>query len=144
MKICTKCETEYEPRGPAQKYCADCQEIRKIEVRKQRRECAERKRRERGCKVGRGAPRGESHPNYKHGLYVAQTQAPELLARVRYCERCDKDLSEVTKWEWCMHHKDHDHSNHDESNLELLCKRCHQLEHNCIDNLNVQRPSDKE
>ena len=59
------------------------------------------------------------------------------------CERCGKDLEDATRWKWCVHHKDHDHSNHELSNLELLCKRCHQLEHSCQDNLKVQRLSRK-
>ena len=136
-KLCSRCEMQYTPTGRAQKYCPACQQVRADEVRQANKERQERKRRERGCKVGRGAPAGEAHPNYKHGFYVAQTQARRILEERQDCERCGKHLLGVSKWHWCMHHKDHNHANHEESNLELLCKRCHQLEHQCIDNLNV-------
>lgn len=34
-----------------------------------------------------------------------------------------------------MHHKDHNRKNNREENFELLCKRCHQVEHECWKNL---------
>ena len=34
-----------------------------------------------------------------------------------------------------VHHKDHNRKNNVESNFELLCKRCHQVEHECWKNL---------
>lgn len=137
MKLCKMCSTEYQETGRAQLYCPTCKAAKVEEQRLRKKEYAERKRRERGAKVGRGAPAGAAHPNYRHGWYVAQTQARELLERRRCCERCGINLIGVTKWQWCMRHKDHNHANHDESNLELLCKRCHQMEHNCTGNLKV-------
>lgn len=83
--------------------------------------------------VGKGGfpHSGKLHPNYKHGFYVAQTQSRQYKDKVRYCERCGEDLHDATRHKWVMHHKDHNHANHDISNLELLCKRCHQIEHKC-------------
>lgn len=34
-----------------------------------------------------------------------------------------------------VHHRDEDRSNNDPANLQPLCKRCHQLLHNCANNL---------
>lgn len=129
-KVC-QCGQTFVSRGPAARYCEDCKAIRTEEIRKENKERAERKRRARGCKVGRGAPKGDKHPNYRHGYYVAQTQARAYKEKVRYCERCGLDLHDRNKWLWCVHHKDHNHSNHSHDNLELLCKRCHQVEHEC-------------
>lgn len=36
-----------------------------------------------------------------------------------------------TAEELLMHHKDHDRKHNVLSNLELVCKRCHQIEHEC-------------
>jgi hypothetical protein len=40
-------------------------------------------------------------------------------------------LISVGKYEWVVHHRDHDRSNNVDENFELLCKRCHQIEHEC-------------
>jgi hypothetical protein len=127
-KVCN-CGTEFTSTGPAARYCEECRDIRKDEVRKQNRERNARARRANGCKIGRGAPLGELHPNYKHGFYVSQTQTRKYRDKVRYCERCSIDTWELSRWHWVTHHKDHNHSNHSESNLELLCKACHATEH---------------
>lgn len=132
-KVCD-CGTKFQSTGPAARYCASCQEIRKEQIRKENRERNERKRRERGCKVGRGALPGKDHPNYKHGYYVAQTQSQKYRKKIRYCERCGIDTWGLSRWHWVTHHKDHNHSNHDESNLELLCKACHASEHEVHNN----------
>ena len=127
-KLC-KCGESFQSTGPAAKYCESCKKIAKEVQRQKNREAAERRRRSLGCSVGRGAPRGEAHPNYKHGYYVAQTQSREYRDNVRYCERCGVDTFNLSRWHWVMHHKDHNHSNHSIDNLELLCKRCHAIEH---------------
>lgn len=137
MKLCKICSTEYQETGRAQLYCPACQAVRAEETRLRRKAYAERKRRERGARVGRGAQAGYLHPNYKHGWYVAQTQSRRIQAERQNCERCGTCLLGLGRWYWVMHHRDHNHANHELSNLELLCKRCHQLEHNCADNLKV-------
>lgn len=141
-KICTDCGKTYKATGPAGKYCTACAETHKELQRRKKKLYAEKRRRERGCKIGRGAPPGNKHPNYKHGKYVSQTQCRKYKELASHtCERCGEDLTDATQYQWVMHHKDRDHSNHDLMNLELLCKRCHQLEHQCQDNLKVQRLS---
>lgn len=42
------------------------------------------------------------------------------------CDACRIGLCDVA---WIIHHKDHNHWNHDVSNLVALCRRCHQREH---------------
>lgn len=136
-KTCITCETTYTPTSRAQLYCTECKVLRAEEIRLRKKKYAELKRREKGCKVGQGALGADKHPNYKHGLYVSQTQTRRILESRKNCERCGKYLLGLTQWEWCTHHIDHNHANHAESNLELLCKRCHQIEHKCYNNLNV-------
>lgn len=133
IKTC-ECGTVFNSTGPAGKYCADCKIAVAEVARVAAKDRAERRRRARGCKIGRGAPPGEAHPNYKHGFYVAQTQSQKYREKVRYCERCGIDTWELSRWHWVMHHIDHNHANHSESNLELLCKSCHATEHEVQNN----------
>lgn len=136
-KICTMCNKEFTATGPAGKYCPACQEIRVVQIREEQRIRVAAERAASGKikypGVGKGgAPHsGKLNPMYKHGLYVFETLRNEIKESVRYCERCRKDLLEATQHMWVVHHKDHDHWNHVASNLELLCKRCHQVEHEC-------------
>lgn len=83
--------------------------------------------------VGKGgAPhRGVNHPLFKHGRYTYETLRPEIKAEIGKCERCSVDLHEATHYMWVIHHKDHNPYNYSKDNLELLCKRCHQIEHEC-------------
>lgn len=127
-KVCD-CGEEFYGTGPAARYCKSCKQIAIERTRQRNRERNERARRARGCKVGRGAERAEKHPNYKHGYWVAQTQSREYREKVQFCERCGVDTHRLGRWHWVMHHKDHNHANHSEDNLELLCKRCHAREH---------------
>ncbi|WP_425512192.1 HNH endonuclease [Xanthomonas translucens] len=61
--------------------------------------------------------------------------APAYYAKVRYCERCRKDLLGLPPAMRAVHHKDHNRKHNEERNFELLCKRCHQVEHECWRNL---------
>lgn len=49
-----------------------------------------------------------------------------------YCEQCHVFIDYLNTYKWCVHHKDHNRTNNTLENLELLCKRCHQLEHGCM------------
>ena len=145
-KVCN-CGAKFQATGPAGRYCKDCQLSRKKELR-ERNKLAMRKRREleTGIPFGRGSGahnlRTEDRGNYKHGKYVSQTQTRKYRKKVRYCERCGIDTWDLGRWHWVTHHKDHNHSNHAEDNLELLCKSCHAKEHDVITNImKVQRLS---
>lgn len=143
-KDCDLCGKEFYSAGPAGRYCPECKDVAVERQREKNKIRAEKRRRANGSRIGRGAPSGAEHPNYRHGFYVAQTQSSKYRASTDgCCERCKKDLSQVNRWHWVVHHKDHNHSNHEWDNLELLCKTCHATEHNVIDNLKVQRPSRK-
>lgn len=89
------------------------------------------------CEIGKGNAQGsgENSPFFKTGIGSFHKAAPRIKEEIRYCQRCGKDLLFVGKNLWCVHHKDGDRTNNKEENYELLCKRCHQLEHNCQDNL---------
>lgn len=45
------------------------------------------------------------------------------------CERCGANENLL------VHHRDENRRNNDPMNLETLCKRCHQIEHRCWENL---------
>ena len=105
MNTCIRCGNGFVGRYPKSKVCNACS--------------------------NRGAPRGEAHWNYKDGSYTYETIRQEIKQQKGECERCALDLSEATHYEWVVHHKDHDHYNNRRDNLELLCKRCHQIEHEC-------------
>ena len=133
-KICKICGCEFVASGPAGRYCNSCgTEERK---RKAREQSAKYKIKnglvqKPGVGSGNNQKLGDEHPSYKHGWYVADRLRVEVKNSRRYCERCTTDLLNVSRWHWVVHHKDHDHYNNVIDNLELLCKRCHQLEHEC-------------
>lgn len=83
--------------------------------------------------VGRGGSnkRYKDDECYRTGKGHFQKLRPILKQERRYCEKCGKDLLEATHYQWVIHHKDHDNTNQDPTNLMLLCKRCHQLTHEC-------------
>lgn len=61
------------------------------------------------------------------GYFYANRQ--RVKQERKSCNRCEKNLLDASSYEWCVHHIDHDRTNNVDSNFELLCKRCHQLEH---------------
>lgn len=109
---CIRCKENFEGRYPKSKICKKC--------------------------TLRGMSRGESHWNYKHGKYIFETLSKEIKKTIGFCERCTKDLREATHYLWAVHHKNHDHFDHRKDNLELLCKRCHQIEHDCVSNFKIE------
>lgn len=127
-KVC-ECGTNFIPSGPASRYCGSCADTK-------RREAVARAIRAKAKfpGVGKGGfpHRGEAHPLFKHGRYTYETTRREIKAEVGRCERCSTDLSEATRYQWVIHHRDHNPYNYSRENLELLCKRCHQIEHECV------------
>lgn len=127
-KTCEICSSLYTPTGRNQKYCGAC--LPKVQSIYNA-----RKRAKRGCPVGVGKGgsnrRFTSDSQYRTGIGNFHRLRREMREGIARCERCSKDLSQATRYEWCVHHKDHDRTNNVRSNLEMLCKRCHQLEHEC-------------
>ena len=126
-----KCGTVFTPTAPAELLCQSCKEEAKERHRKANASRQYLKRRARGAKFGQGAERGNKHPNFKHGRYTYETIRREIKESRGSCERCDQDLREATHYKWVVHHRDHNPYNYSIENLELLCKRCHQIEHEC-------------
>lgn len=74
--------------------------------------------------VGRGGNQyGENNHRYKDGS-TAYKKKPFRHGKSKICERCGNTEHIL------VHHKDEDRTNNKLSNLEVLCKRCHQ-EHHC-------------
>lgn len=75
---------------------------------------------------------GDKNPNYINGL--SKSSIERLTRKIiiennrspYLCGRC----GDVNKWqEHIRHHRDRDRSNNINSNLEVLCITCHNLEH---------------
>ena len=132
-KQCTICNKTYTPTGRCSKYCTECREVeyKKIQEVSQKKYLIKK-----GVKVGVGSGgltgSGKDNFYYKNGIgCVFHKLRKQIKDERRYCERCSKDLKDATRHHWCMHHKDHDRTNNVIENFELLCKRCHQIEHDC-------------
>lgn len=135
--VCKNCNKEIERKAPAQKFCPTCSEIKRIEAR-DRGQREYRKRKGLPVGVGRGGSnkKGADDSQYKSGIGTFQRLRKKMKEEINRCNRCGKDLSTATHYQWACHHIDHDRTNNDPSNFELLCKRCHQLEHDCFSHLN--------
>lgn len=132
-KECIICTKTYTPTGRCSKYCPSCriEQYDKIQRESQKKYLIKK-----GVKVGVGSGgltgSGKDNPYYRNGIAcVFGKMRKRIKDERRYCERCNKDLKDVTKYHWCIHHKDHDRTNNVPDNFELLCKRCHQIEHEC-------------
>lgn len=136
-KKCVDCGTEFTPKGPAAKFCLPCAErnrkLRDIEK-------SQRFRITQGVRVGAGKGGANTifsnDSQFHSGIsHFKKRRCRQIKTERRYCERCGEDLLDAGLGQWCVHHKDHDRTNNVDSNFELLCKRCHQLEHDCAANL---------
>jgi hypothetical protein len=136
QKVCRRCGVTFDPTAPAYLYCAQCAPVQAEETARRATERAQRKKL--GARYGIGSGnaqgRGPGHHTWKNGISFFIQQGPIIKAEVRYCERCKKDLIDATDKEWVIHHRDHDRENNVRENFELLCKRCHQIEHRCWEN----------
>ena len=135
QKACKVCGASFIGTGPASKLCPLHKEERLQQIKDATREriaasrAASGKIKNPGVGKGGNPLTGEANPSYVHGKYVFETLRHEIRQEVHSCERCSKDLINVPPRNWCVHHKDHNHWNHDRANLELLCRRCHAVEH---------------
>ena len=74
--------------------------------------------------VGSGGNQwGEDNHQYKTGIGSFSSRAFSYYGRK--CNRCSSEENLL------VHHQDENRANNDLSNLEVLCKRCHQ-NHHCI------------
>lgn len=140
IKICQRCKVEYQPTGSSQKFCKECSLVR---TRERGRMSMMEHRRRTGKVKNTGVGKGGANTSqledsqYKNGIGYFIRIRRQIKDTVRFCERCGKDLQSAGRYEWCVHHINHDRTCNERSNLMLLCKRCHQIEHECYKALNV-------
>lgn len=69
---------------------------------------------------------GENHPGFVSGVSSSYYRKLAFSTYPNKCNRCSySEFIEVLQ----IHHKDHDRTNNDISNLEILCPTCHQVEY---------------
>jgi hypothetical protein len=141
-KECFCCGRIYTPTGNCSKRCPECKLTGKrtpkiagtciicggILDRNEVRRCLACRTRWSKAKLpgigtGQNNPLGEDSPHYRSGIGLFKKYRKDK------CERCSS-----TKF-LCVHHKDEDRYHNSPDNLETLCKRCHQLEHDCTKNI---------
>jgi len=137
-KECRRCGETFTPTGPAGLYCDTC---RPIHIKERARKGTQAYRIRHGLVqkpgVGKGGNQqhGKDNTQYKNGSRFYQRMRKELLYERKYCERCGLYLVTLPYSYRALHHRDHNRDNNVIENLELLCKRCHQLEHDCASHL---------
>lgn len=82
-------------------------------------------------KIRRSHLKGEESPFYTDGISNFIYYRRSLKDKYKECSECCKDLTNAGRYEWVVHHIDHNRKNNNLSNFTILCKRCHQLEHEC-------------
>jgi len=122
-KDCIVCGKVYQPTGSCSKYCSsDCKaSVWTQEVKSKATYDWQVKKgiiKQPGVGTGHGQESGPEHHSYK----------PDAPHRYRdfikdVCEKCG------SKKFLCGHHRDQDRSSNVESNIQTLCKKCHQKEH---------------
>lgn len=129
------CEKWITPTGPATKYCHACGILRSLESQRNNTQNYRIRNgliNKPGVGSGNNQGRGSEHHSYTTGIGCDfQDKRSGIRDERRYCNRCDQDLMDAGRHYWCLHHMDHDRTNNNTDNLELLCKRCHQIEHDC-------------
>ena len=114
-KICKDCNTVFNKTGNNQKRCESCKLIN------HKKSCKDRHKKK---YIRKGYNQsGNKNNNWKGGIgtYIE-------FSKNKQCNRC-KNKATLT------HHKDENRYNNEESNLEALCKRCHQVHHRCWETL---------
>jgi hypothetical protein len=114
-KNCSECGTLYMPTGSCSKYCPTCRPI----VTKRITDAGiKRWQYAKGYLNGKGSGsatgKGKDNHMYTYGVANFRQYAQHRKDTVGLCELCGKDIK-----------------NNDISNLLLICKRCHQIEHKC-------------
>jgi hypothetical protein len=128
MRQCLTCKELMPITGHNQKRCKVCARKHNLSVMRNWRLANIVK----GVGSGSTTGKGELNLMYKHGNCVFDRWAREKLQELNNnCERCGKIIDVSKRGFWAGHHKDHNSSNNIKENLEILCKRCHQVEHKC-------------
>lgn len=120
QKACLRCNELFLPTGQNTKRCEVCRpEYKKEQMRI--------------ISLKHYVPKGrnqfrEKNNNWKGGVAPSTYQSICFEAHGRNCYLCDS-------YAVLVHHLDEDRSNNTISNLRPMCKRCHQVGHNCTANL---------
>lgn len=131
-KACSVCGGTYLPTGRCSKYCPACAPAAHKAVAKAAVHAwAVAKGVFKGTGSGSATGLGPANRMYRHGVNTFRRWARERKELLGACERCGVSLVDASKSHWAGHHKDHDRTNNTIDNLEVLCKRCHQIEHEC-------------
>lgn len=113
-RVCLKCKSEIPKKSQKRKYCSDKCRSAYISYRHKLRHGLIKK-----PGVGSGGNQvGQNNHQYKTGWTTYRRKAKENLTQI--CNRCG------SKDNLLVHHRDHDRTNHELKNLEVLCKACHQ------------------
>lgn len=132
VSVCDSCGVEIDKTGtPAKRYCLNCAEpIKKKKIR----QSIDKYREKKGVQVGVGSGNtqgsGKEHRAYKTGIALYKQTVKERGDS--HCNRCKAEIDFSSHYNWVVHHIDHNRSNNNADNLELLCKKCHQREHDCF------------
>ena len=119
-KKCMRCGKQFKPTGKNCKRCLPCRHAHHLDS------CKERWHR---TYVKKGYDQaGEKNNAWKGGSSPSYYQTKAFSAHGKDCLRCGEPAVLV-------HHKDDNRKNSNEENLEVLCKRCHQIQHECQNNL---------
>jgi len=124
-KACGACRELFNPTGPAARFCNACADFRR-EVAKHFGQVGQRERA--GRRVGCGS--GGANRLYAVGIkeYRKVFLDPLYEQQNGQCWGCAEGFSKDLL---LVHHRDHSRRNNVIENLELMCKRCHQIEHEC-------------
>ena len=129
-KQCKACGVMFTPKGNASKFCKECAEFRAA-WGKWRDNVVRTERRGGNPLVGSGGMNrglGKCHHTdrrlHLNNIYTKQEG------------RCHVCYVPLSKDDMLLHHLDHDRTNNSVDNLEGVCKRCHQIEHECWLNFN--------
>lgn len=115
-KLCLGCHEEYVPTGNCSKFCPSCAALRTAWSRKVSIKTT-------GAGSGGQNLGAATRHNYRR-FYLTKL----YIKQRGLCKHC---LDNFPESELVVHHKDENRNNNDETNLELVCKRCHQIEHEC-------------
>lgn len=129
---CKKCGVTFqkEMKSSYVWYCEDCRKKRNVEIN-----MAVKKRKIPTTEIGVGSGNSSknkghyTHPSFKTGIqayrniYKDACLIPRTDGKKMKCELCGSEKY------LCIHHLDHNRENNNISNLQCLCKRCHQKHH---------------
>lgn len=126
-KQCIACNTTYSPKGNAAKYCEDCATFR-TKVMARYHSKTRHAKAGRNVGVGSGGASRHTPETVTVSTYRKVFLTRLFLNQKGLCYDCKEAFPES---KLLVHHIDHNRANNKIDNLQLVCKRCHQIEHEC-------------